>query len=360
MKLSDFDYDLPQHLIAQKPAAVRDQSRMMVLTRSNAGIAAHPQTPQSSFADLEHSRFAELPKYLNSGDCLVVNDTRVFPARVYGVREGHTGQVELLLTRSLETGVYEAMTKPAKKLTPGTRLRLGESGAGAVIEREVQNGRRVVRFDADVDPAEFLDREGHLPLPPYIQRPDGPADRERYQTVFSDQLGAVAAPTAGLHFTDELIHGLLQKGVIIARVTLHVGPGTFVPVTAEDPRDHKMEPEWYRLGGLDAQVINRALDHGSKVVAVGTTSVRTLETVAFESNRGWRVAPGEGWTNAFIFPPYEFKVVQGLITNFHLPKSSLLLLVSAFAGESAVRRAYQEAIAEEYRFYSYGDGMLIL
>jgi S-adenosylmethionine:tRNA ribosyltransferase-isomerase len=364
MRLSDFDYDLPQELIAQTPLPDRSASRLLVVDRAAAAV--------------RHARFADLPELLAPRDLLVMNDTRVVPSRLFGVREGRGGRVELLLLRPVEdaaAGRFLALARPARRLEPGTRLALGASRTPAVVVEAPDAARRVVTFPGTPDVLAFLREEGHMPLPPYIRREDTPADRERYQTVFAARDGAVAAPTAGLHFTPALFGALADRGVARTAITLHVGLGTFAPVTAEDPRDHRMHAEHYRVGPGAAEAVRTARAAGGRVVAVGTTVVRCLETAAGgggEPRRGNAdraaapgaaadpVAPAEGWTRAFLYPPYRFRAVDALVTNFHLPRSSLLLLVSAFAGTDLVRKAYREAVDARYRFFSYGDAMLIV
>jgi len=347
--LSDFDYELPPELIAQEPLPERDASRLLVLNKSSGAIS--------------HHTFRELPQFLRAGDCLVQNDTRVIPARLLGTRKGSNKQVEILLTRPLGNAAdpsgYEAMARPARKLHPGAVVQIGTSGVEIEIVESIDPRRRIVRFPPGLDIASFLEQEGHVPLPPYIDRKDAPKDKERYQTVYAEMAGAVAAPTAGLHFTPALISELENQGVFVARITLHVGPGTFLPVTSENPSEHTMDREFYRISSSAAYAIGRTRRSGGRIVAVGTTVVRTLETAARQEDGLWGVTADEGWTEAFIYPPYTFRVVDALITNFHLPRSTLLMLVSAFAGREHILAAYQEAVAQRYRFYSYGDAMLI-
>lgn len=362
MRLSDYDFELPPERIALEPATPRDAARLFVLSRDG-----RPD---------EHRVFADLGHYLNPGDLLVLNDTRVMPARLAARRAGHAGIIELLLLRpDASESRWEALARPARRLQPGTRLEVGEGAAPATVTDVRPDGRRVVEFDAGVDVRALMAAHGHMPLPPYIARPDTPADRERYQTVFARAEGAVAAPTAGLHFTPERLAALEEAGVAVARVTLHVGIGTFRPVTAEDPRQHAMEPEWYELPEATAVAWAACRARGGRVVACGTTVVRTLETAAGGGFGGAEATggvapggaggpaaallPGGGWTRAFIYPPYAFRAVDALITNFHLPASTLLMLVSALAGRERILAAYAEAIRREYRFYSYGDAMLI-
>jgi S-adenosylmethionine:tRNA ribosyltransferase-isomerase len=355
--MDDFDYELPRERIAQRPAAERDASRLLVVDRA-AG----------SWRD---SRFAEIGDHLRPGDLLVVNETAVFPARLVARRPGGA-EVEILLIRpsdrshpeDVSGGEWEALAGPARKAQPGERLELlgraGEPAAGAAVKilERLPSGGRLVRLHVPGDPREWIAAHGHVPLPPYIDRADEALDRERYQTVYARRPGAVAAPTAGLHFTPALLDELSRRGVSRAAITLHVGPGTFRPVTAERAEDHVMEEEWYRIGADAARAIGETRAAGGRVVAVGTTVVRALESAA----RGWRAGPaeGEGWTDLFLLPGAEFRVVGALLTNFHLPRSTLLLLVSAFAGRELVLEAYRHAVRAGYRFYSYGDAMLIV
>jgi S-adenosylmethionine:tRNA ribosyltransferase-isomerase len=361
MLLQEFDYPLPSELIAQRPLAERDASRMMVLNR-----------PSQSFED---RAFRELPQILQPGDLLVFNNTKVFPARLLGRRRGTTaqkigkhnpaareyltGQTELLLTRQESPDTWQGLVHPGRKVRTGEVLIFG----GADLEAEVlgrgEYGVRRVRLRAhEGSIEEAIDRLGHVPLPPYIHRPDEPRDRETYQTVYAKVRGAVAAPTAGFHFTERILEALHARRIETRELTLHVGLGTFQPVRAQRVEDHKMEAEGFEISEPAATAINRALDEGRRVVAVGTTSVRTLEHVARE--HGGRMVPGRGETNLFIVPGFEFRVVGALLTNFHLPKSTLLMLVCAFAGREFALRAYRHASEQRYRFYSYGDCMLIL
>ncbi len=352
MHISDFDYDLPRELIAQTPLPERDASRLLLVDRARGSI--------------EHRQFGELPELLRSGDRLVANDTRVIPARLLGKREGGTGEIELLLLTPVQgrenRPTFQAFARPARKVTEGTSLLMGDSGARVNVVRELDEKTRIVEFAPDFAIRDFLNSEGHIPLPPYIQRPDTLEDRERYQTIFASRSGAVAAPTAGLHFTQEILERLKRDGVGFSTITLHVGAGTFVPIVAFDPRDHVMEREYYRIGPEAAEEIGSTRAHAGRVVAVGTTVVRTLETaeVHIPGSDRWHVRPGDGWTEKYIYPPYEFHVVDAMVTNFHLPRSTLFILVCAFGGLELVRRAYREAVNARYRFYSYGDAMLIV
>jgi len=348
MDVHDFDFDLPPELIAQQPSQERGGSRLLLLDRSTGAVT--------------HSTVAALPELLAPGDLLVVNDTRVFAARLLGHRVPSGGSVECMLIRRLDDDVWEALMHPGQKLRPGGRVSFeGRSRTihGEVLERRF-HGRRAIRLwtedGAPLD--EAIDAIGHVPLPPYIKRTDTPDDRERYQTIFARERGSVASPTAGLHFTNEMTKRLDARGVAIAHITLHVGYGTFQPVRVERVEDHRVEPERFAVPAATADAINNALARGHRVIAVGTTTTRALESVA-RSHDG-RMVPGEGETDLFIYPGFAFRVIRGLMTNFHLPRSSLLMLVSAFAGRENVLRAYRDAVEQRYRFYSYGDAMLIL
>jgi S-adenosylmethionine:tRNA ribosyltransferase-isomerase len=352
MLVRDFDFDLPGDLIAQEPAADRSGARLLYLPR----IAGPPV----------HTLISALPAFFQPGDLLVVNNTRVFPARLLGRRMPSGGAVECLLIAKLDEPVagtaecWEALMHPGQKLKPGAEVLFDGPVAlhGHVLDRRFF-GRRAIRlWTDDGSPVQqAIDRIGHVPLPPYIKRDDRSADRERYQTVFAHTRGSVAAPTAGLHFDDALLVALRDRGVSTAEITLHVGYGTFQPVRVEQVEDHRLEPERFEVSEAAAHAINHALDEQRRIVAVGTTTTRTLEAVARE--HGGRLVAGSGTTGLFIYPGFEFKVVGGLLTNFHLPQSSLLMLVSAFAGRERVLAAYREAIEQRYRFYSYGDAMLI-
>ncbi len=341
--LADFDYDLPPALIAQTPPPARDGGRLMVLDRHAAGIT--------------HGAVRDLPALLRRGDLLVLNDTRVRPARLFA-RSGSGAAVELLLLECDAAGAWDCLGKPAKRLRAGAALQLPDGGAAEVVAAP-GNGRYTVRFAADCDVGALLATHGEIPLPPYIKRPDGalPLDTERYQTVFAAAPGAVAAPTAGLHFTREHLAALQGAGVELAWLTLHVGPGTFLPVREDDVGAHHMEPESASIPTATAAAVQRAKTEGRRVVAVGTTTTRALESAA---QSGGAVAAGPLRAGAFITPGHRFRVVDALFTNFHLPKSTLLMLVSAFAGRERVLAAYAAAVQAGYRFYSYGDAMLIL
>ena len=361
MLLEDFDYELPTELIAQRPLAERDASRLMVINRA-------AQT-------FEDRAFRELPQLLQPGDLLVFNNTKVFPARLLGRRRGTTAQrigkhnpaarqfltaeIELLLTRQESEHIWQALVRPGRKVRTGEVLVFGDGELEAEVLGRGQYGARRVRLRARGGVVEAaLECLGHVPLPPYIQRPDDPADRETYQTVYAKVRGAVAAPTAGLHFTERIIDELQGRRIEICEITLHVGLGTFQPVHTERVEDHKMEAEWFKIPESAAGAINRALDERRRVIAVGTTSLRALEHVAAE--HAGRIVPGCGETSLFILPGFKFQVAGALFTNFHLPRSTLLMLVSAFAGRELIGRAYQHAVAQRYRFYSYGDCTLIL
>ncbi len=342
MRVDEFDYTLPKELIAKFPAEPRDSSKLLVLNRKSGQI--------------EHRVFRQIKEYLREGDLLVLNDTKVIPARLYG--ELPTGgKVELLLIRQVEPSVWEVMAKPARKLKPGKEVIFSDLLRGEVVEY-LGEGRRLVKFSYPEGKSfmEILSQIGRVPLPPYVEREERPEDRERYQTVFARREGSVAAPTAGLHFTPELLKELEEKGVIIKTVTLHVGPGTFKPVKVGRVEDHKMDYETYTVPPETAEEVNRAKEEGRRVIAVGTTVVRTLESAA--TDEGF-VKSGEGITDLFIYPGYKFKVIDALITNFHLPRSTLLMLVCAFAGKEKVLNAYREAVEKGYRFYSFGDAMFI-
>lgn len=339
--LSDFQFALPAELIAQVPAERRDDARLMLLDRRR-GLTRH--------ADVR-----SLPQYLQPGDVLVVNDTKVLSARLFG-RTGSGGAVELLLIRPTGARAWLCLGKPGRRLRQGATLRFPE-GVGAEVTATHGDGRATVAFDGTVSLPALLERHGEIPLPPYIRRPDGPLplDHTRYQTIFASRPGAVAAPTAGLHFTDELVGAMESRGIHIARLTLHVGPGTFLPVRCEDLRHHTMEAEWCDIPEATAALIARVKATGGRVVAVGTTTTRALESAAANGS----LRAGGRWADRFITPGYRFQVIDALFTNFHLPGSTLLLLVSAFAGRESILAAYAEAVAQRYRFYSYGDAMLI-
>lgn len=340
MNTSDFYFDLPEELIAQVPLKNRTASKLMVLDRETGAI--------------EHKHFYDMIHYLNPGDCLVLNDTRVIPARLFGAREGSGGKVEfLLLTRKSEKD-WEVLVKPGKKARIGDRIVFGEGILTATIKEIIEDGKRIVTFEYEGIFEEVLDQLGEMPLPPYIH--EKLEDRERYQTVYSKHEGSAAAPTAGLHFTKELLEEIKAKGIHIAYVTLHVGLGTFRPVKVENVLEHEMHSEFYMINEENAKIINEVKANGGKVISVGTTSTRTLESNADENGF---VTAGSGWTNIFIYPGYTFKCVDRLFTNFHLPESTLIMLVSALAGKENVLHAYNEAVKERYRFFSFGDAMFI-
>ena len=341
MKTSDFYYDLPKELIAQTPAEPRDSSRLLVLNRQNG--------------DTEHKHFYDIIDYLDEGDLLVCNDSRVLPARIYGIKEPTGARVEFLLLKQISGNRWETLCKPGKKAKEGARFSFGDGLLYATVTEVKDDGNRVVDFECDENFFSTLDKIGQMPLPPYIT--EELKDKERYQTVYSHELGSAAAPTAGLHFTTELMDKIKAKGVNIAYVTLHVGLGTFRPVKVDDVTKHKMHSEHYEVPEETARLIKQTKQNGKRVIAVGTTSCRTLESVAAEHGE---VVPCEGFTEIFIYPGFEFKVLDGLITNFHLPESTLIMLVSAFAGYDNIMNAYKTAVEERYRFFSFGDAMAIL
>ena len=341
LKKSDFYFDLPEELIAQTPVEPRDASRLLCLDRQGGGIS--------------HHHFRDLTELLRPGDLLVVNDSRVLPARIYGVKEDTGANMEFLLLEQKEQNRWEVMVKPGRRAKVGSRFVFGDGLLKATVLEVVEGGNRLVEFECEENIFTVLDRIGQMPLPPYITKKL--EDKERYQTVYSNEVGSAAAPTAGLHFTKDLMDRLEAMGVKIARVTLHVGLGTFRPVKEENILEHKMHSEHYHLPRETADLINETKKNGGRVIAVGTTSCRTLESVATFCGE---IREAEGWTNIFIYPSYEFKVLDGLITNFHLPESTLIMLVSAFAGYENVMNAYRVAVEERYRFFSFGDAMLIL
>lgn len=341
MRVSDFDYELPEDLIAQQPVEPRDAARLLVVDRETGR--------------LEHRRFRDLPRYLTAGDVLVLNDTRVIPARLFGLKEPTGGRVEVLLLERREPDVWEALVRPGRRVPAGSRVAFGQGGLRAVVLDRTEAGGRLLRFE----PAGELDRRlgelGQMPLPPYIRAPL--SDPERYQTVYARQEGSAAAPTAGLHFTPALLRQVADHGVQVAYLTLHVGLGTFRPVQVERIEEHTMHAEYYAVPEATAAAVNKARRDGRRVVAVGTTVARTLEAAAGDDGA---VRAGEGRTDLFIYPGYRWKVVDGLVTNFHLPRSTLLMLVSAFLGRERTLAAYEEAVRQRYRFFSFGDAMLIL
>ncbi len=340
MKTSDFYYDLPKELIAQTPLKDRSSSRLLCLGKNDGKI--------------EHAHFSDITKHINAGDCLVVNDTRVIPARLFGVKEGSGGKIEFLLLTRKADDMWEVILKPGKKAKPGARFVFGGGLLTAEIVDVINDGNRLVRFYYDGLFENVLDELGEMPLPPYIT--EHLDDKERYQTVYSKHSGSAAAPTAGLHFTPELMKELTDKGVKFAYVTLHVGLGTFRPVKVEDVTNHKMHSEFFILNKENADIINETKKNGGRIISVGTTSTRVLETVADDDGF---VHETSGWTDIFIYPPYKFKCPDCLITNFHLPESTLVMLVSAFSSKEFIMKAYEEAVREKYRFFSFGDAMFI-
>ncbi|HNW61008.1 MAG TPA: tRNA preQ1(34) S-adenosylmethionine ribosyltransferase-isomerase QueA [bacterium] len=342
MKLSDFKYNLPEKLIAQYPSDERDQCRLMILNRETG--------------TMEEGIFADVIDYMEKGDSLVINQTKVFPARLEGSKDKTDARVEVFLLRELEQGLWEVLVKPARKVRVGNRLTIGNELACDVIDNTVSGGR-VVRFNYSGDFYEIVDRIGKSPLPPYIKREPEPSDKERYQTVYAQERGAVAAPTAGLHFTPALLKKIKAKGIKVVPITLHLGLGSFRTVVVEDLSRHKMDSEFFEISDEAAAAINETMRNKHKVIGVGTSVVRALE--ANVTSEGWAKS-GHGWTDKFIYPPYDFKIVDRLITNFHLPQSTLLMLISAFAGRDLVFKAYRKAIRDKFMFFSYGDSMLIL
>jgi len=340
LKTSDFYYDLPQGLIAQTPLKDRSSSRLLTVDKNDGSLS--------------HKHFSDIIEYINEGDCLVLNDTRVIPARLYGIKEGSGGKIEFLLLTRKEKDVWEVILKPGKKAKKGSRFVFGDGLLTAEILDVVNDGNRLVKFYYDGLFENILDTLGEMPLPPYIT--EHLDDKERYQTVYSKNEGSAAAPTAGLHFTPELMDLIKKKGVKLAFVTLHVGLGTFRPVKVDDVENHKMHSEFFVITKETSDIINETKKNGGKVISVGTTSTRVLETVA--DNDGF-VKEASGWTDIFIYPPYKFKCPDALITNFHLPESTLLMLVSAFSSKEIIMKAYKEAVSEKYRFFSFGDAMFI-
>ena len=340
MNVKDYDYDLPEELIAQDPLEDRSSSRLMVLDRQTG--------------DVEHRHFTDILEYLHPGDCLVINNTKVIPARLFGVKEDTQAKIEVLLLKRKENDIWETLVKPGKKAKPGTKLVFGDGLLTAEVVDVVEEGNRLIQFHYDGIFEEILDQLGQMPLPPYITHQL--KDKNRYQTVYAKYDGSAAAPTAGLHFTKELLQKVKDMGVDIAEVTLHVGLGTFRPVKVENVLDHHMHSEFYMVSQEAADKINRAKESGHRVIAVGTTSTRTLEAAADENGR---LHETSGWTEIFIYPGYQFKVIDALITNFHLPQSTLVMLVSALAGREHVLHAYEIAVKERYRFFSFGDAMFI-
>ena len=340
MKTSDFYYDLPKELIAQDPLEDRSSSRLLHLSMKDGSI--------------EHRHFTDILEYLHEGDCLVVNDTRVIPARLYGHKEETGALIEILLLKRKENDTWECLVKPGKKARPGARITFGDGILKGEILDIVDEGNRLFRFEYDGIFEEILDQLGEMPLPPYITHKL--KDKNRYQTVYAKNDGSAAAPTAGLHFTEDLLKKVEEKGVKIAHVTLHVGLGTFRPVKVDDVEQHHMHSEFYVVEEDQAKLINDTKKQGGRVISVGTTSCRTLESATGDDGI---LRTGSGWTDIFIYPGYQFKMIDGLITNFHLPESTLLMLVSALAGKDRIMAAYEEAVKQRYRFFSFGDAMLI-
>jgi S-adenosylmethionine:tRNA ribosyltransferase-isomerase len=340
--VNDFDFYLPETLIAQNPLPDRTSSRLLVLDKRTG--------------EVEHRTFTDLKRYLKAGDTIVLNDTRVIPARLFGVKEGTGAHIEVLLLKPLGEDRWETLVRPGKRVKPGTRIVFGDGLLIAECEESTDVGGRVVRFEYDGIFNELLDQLGEMPLPPYIKAQL--EDNERYQTVYAKHRGSAAAPTAGLHFTEEYLEELKAMDVNLAFVTLHVGLGTFRPVSVDTVEEHEMHSEFYTLTEENARIINETKTNGGRIIAVGTTSCRTLETIG--RKYGGKLVAEEGWTSIFIYPGYEFSVIDGLVTNFHLPKSTLVMLVSALAGRENILRAYDEAVRQEYRFFSFGDAMLIL
>jgi len=341
MKTSDFYYDLPEELIAQDPLEDRTASRLLVLDRKTGAV--------------KHKIFSDVIDYLNKGDCLVINNTRVIPARLIGEKEGKGGKVEVLLLKRRANDVWETLVKPGKKLKPGAKITFGDGRLRAEVLEVVEEGNRLVIFHYEGIFEEILDSLGEMPLPPYITHKL--EDKEMYQTVYAKFDGSAAAPTAGLHFTKELLNKIEEKGIKISSITLHVGLGTFRPVKVDDVNNHHMHTEWYEVNAEAAEIINETKRNGGRVICVGTTSCRTIESVA-DDNGYMKAKTGE--TDIFIYPGYKFKVMDGLITNFHLPESTLVMLVSAFAGKENVLSAYETAVKEKYRFFSFGDAMILI
>lgn len=340
MDVKAFDYDLPEELIAQDPLEDRSSSRLMVLDKKTG--------------DIEHKIFRDVVDYLQPGDCLVLNNTKVIPARLFGVKEGTEAKIEILLLKRKENDIWETLVKPGKKCKPGVKISFGEGLLAGEVLEVVEDGNRLIRFHYDGIFEEILDQLGQMPLPPYITHQL--KDKNRYQTVYAKYDGSAAAPTAGLHFTPELLQQIRDMGIDIAEVTLHVGLGTFRPVKVDTIEEHHMHSEFYRIEQSEADKINRAKANGHRVIAVGTTSTRTLESAAEEDGT---LREKSGWTDIFIYPGYKFKVIDALITNFHLPQSTLVMLVSALAGREHILAAYKKAVEEKYRFFSFGDAMLI-
>ncbi len=341
MEIKDFDFYLPEELIAQTPLKDRTSSKLMVL--------------DSKTGEIKHQVFSDIIDFLNKGDCLVLNDTRVLPARLYGIKEETGANIEILLLKQLENNQWETLVKPAKRVRTGTIVSFGDGRLKGICKKELAHGGRIIEFQYEGIFHEILDSLGEMPLPPYIT--EKLADQDRYQTVFAKYRGSAAAPTAGLHFTNELLEKMAAKGVQIVFITLHVGLGTFRPVSVDQIDKHEMHAEFYQMSSETAAILNKTKHAGNKIITVGTTSTRTLETIA-HANEGV-FSESSGWTNIFIYPGFQFKAIDGLITNFHLPKSTLIMLVSALAGLEHTLHAYKTAVNERYRFFSFGDAMLI-
>ncbi len=341
MNVSDFNYELPKELIAQDPLLNRSESRLMVLDKVTGEVT--------------HKHFYDIIEYINEGDCLVINNTKVIPARLYGSKEDTNAAIEILLLKRIDSNTWECLTRPGKKARVGARIIFGDGLLSGEIVDVVEEGNRLIRFEYDGIFEEILDKLGEMPLPPYITHKL--KDKSRYQTVYAKYDGSAAAPTAGLHFTPELLKRLRDKGVKIAEVTLHVGLGTFRPVKVENVLEHHMHSEYYEITKEACDIINSTKENGNKVISVGTTSTRTIESAADENGI---LTPKKGDTDIFIYPGFDFKVIDSLITNFHLPESTLIMLVSALAGRENVLAAYEEAVRERYRFFSFGDAMLII
>ncbi|WP_400242618.1 tRNA preQ1(34) S-adenosylmethionine ribosyltransferase-isomerase QueA [Niallia sp. JL1B1071] len=341
MKVDLFDFHLPEELIAQTPLEDRTSSRLMVVNKETGELA--------------HRKFKDIYEYINPGDCLVLNDTRVLPARLHGEKEATGAHIEVLLLKQQEEDKWETLVKPAKRVKEGTIITFGNGKLKAICVKELEHGGRILDFQYEGIFYEILDQLGEMPLPPYIK--EKLDDQDRYQTVYAKERGSAAAPTAGLHFTNELLEALKEKGVHIAFITLHVGLGTFRPVNVEDVDNHEMHAEFYQINGETASLLNKVRAESGRILSVGTTSTRTLETIA-SANNG-KFVESSGWTSIFIYPGYEFKGIDGMITNFHLPKSTLIMLVSALAGRENILHAYETAVKERYRFFSFGDAMFI-
>jgi len=342
MKLDMFDYHLPEELIAQVPLKNRAESRLMVVNKETG--------------ELKHEVFKHITSYLRKGDCLVLNDTKVLPARLFGEKKETGAHIEVLLLKQLEGDKWETLVKPAKRIKEGTELSFGDGRLTAVCVDTLEHGGRIFEFHYEGIFYEILDQLGEMPLPPYIK--EKLDDKDRYQTVYAREPGSAAAPTAGLHFTEELLEEIRNMGVHIAFITLHVGLGTFRPVNEDEIEEHDMHSEYYMMTEETAQLLNQVRENGGRIISVGTTSTRTLETIASLNNG--QLKAGSGWTDIFIYPGYEYKAIDGLITNFHLPKSTLIMLVSALAGRENILHAYKTAVEERYRFFSFGDAMFII